>query len=140
MQKPKVAKAFSHLVRNSGSLHFACEILWFCALRVRFCISPRFCERRISIEVMAVWLCTAFFPLLGNRTCGPLTKQGGNRRVNRIPQNKLPEAKSTKVSHPPTALLRLSLFPPPKNPLFPAFVAFTPAPLLALLKLFLLRS
>ena len=43
-----------------------------------------------TIEVMAVWLCTAIFPLLGNKSNGLLTKQGGNRRVNRIPQDKLP--------------------------------------------------
>ena len=42
-----------------------------------------------TIEVMAVWLCTAIFPLLGNKTNGLLTTQGGNRRVNRIPQDKL---------------------------------------------------
>ena len=91
MRKQKVAKTFMHFVRDS-------VILGFCALRVRFCVSPRFCGfRRISIEVMAVWLCTAFCPLLGNRTCGPLTKQGEKRRVNRIPQDKLQEPKFIKT-------------------------------------------
>ena len=113
------AKDFTHCVRDSVSLHFACEILRNCRIAGGFkslkekglyfwqkpkvakaffgCFAldflTRFCGRRITIEVMAVWLCTAFCPLLGNRTCGPLTTQGGNRRVNCIPQNKLPRQK-----------------------------------------------
>ena len=44
-------------------------------------------------------------------------------------------------NYPPTAPLRLSLSPPPKNPLLPLVaLAPAPAPLFALLKLFLLRS
>ena len=42
-----------------------------------------------TIEVMAVWLCTALNPLQGNKTWCLLTKQGISRRVNCIPQNKL---------------------------------------------------
>ena len=51
-------------------------------------------------------------------------------------RNRIPETQIVAIFYPPIALLRLSLFPPPKNPLLPVFVAFAPAPLLALLKLF----
>ena len=37
----------------------------------------RICERsEATIELMAVWLCTAFSPLQGNKTWSLLTKQG----------------------------------------------------------------
>ena len=44
-----------------------------------------------TIEGFAVWLCTKFVPLLGNRTDGSLTTQWDKLRVNCIPKGKLPK-------------------------------------------------
>ncbi|MGX2981655.1 hypothetical protein [Helicobacter sp. 23-1045] len=50
-----------------------------------------------TIEIFAVWLCTKFAPLLGNRTDGSLTTQWGKLRVNCIPKDKLQSVDFKKI-------------------------------------------
>ena len=66
--------------KAKSSKNFCKDFLFFCQIRAL---------HESTIEVMAVWLCTAFCPLQGNKTWSLLTKQGVRRRVNCIPQNKL---------------------------------------------------
>ena len=89
-----------------------------------------------TTEGFSVWLSWFFEIFEAETRLGVCEASKISKSAECNSKDKLPHQKAQKASHPPTALLRLSLFPPPKNPLFPAFVAFTPAPLLALLKLF----
>ncbi|MGX2982564.1 hypothetical protein [Helicobacter sp. 23-1045] len=64
------------------------KYLVFSTIRTKFAESNAPLQ---TIEAFAVWLCTKFVPLLGNRTNGSLTTQWGKLRVNCIPKGKLPK-------------------------------------------------